>query len=238
VAPPTVLDWPAKAGAAARELRSRRVRSPGGPPGPPDGGGGGDGGGGSGGPARREPRGEAAGLLALALALLGITTLFATLIAVALLLRRSAPDWRAQASPALGALWASSACLLASGLAVELAARQARAASPARRAVLGWLGASLVLGAAFVAAQTTLWLAWWRGGFGPSAGGYAAVFFALTGLHALHVLGGLAYLAALLARWAPAGATPPAASVSHGALYWHFMGALWLVLFALLVVVR
>ncbi|HEX6885803.1 MAG TPA: cytochrome c oxidase subunit 3 [Planctomycetota bacterium] len=234
-APPArPLDSPA--GTAVLEPPPRRARS-GGPPRPPEDGGGGDGGRGGGDGARGEGP-EDIGRLALGLALLGISTLFAVLIAVALLLRRPAPDWRGGARPPLGALWASSACLLLSSLAAERAARRARAGSGARRAVARGLATSLALGLAFVAAQVALWLAWRRAGHVPAASGYAAVFFSLTGLHALHVLGGLAFLGALWARWRRPSADPPAGSVRLGALYWHFMGVLWLVLVALFVLVR
>lgn len=234
-APPArPLDSPA--GTTLLEPPPRRARSGGRPPDPPRDGGGGDGGRGDGAPAGEGP--EGLGRLALGLALLGITTLFAVLIAVALLLRRPAADWQGSGRPPLGALWASSACLLLSSLAIERAARRARAGSAARRAVARALAASLVLGLAFVGAQVALWLAWRRAGHVPAASGYAAVFFSLTGLHALHVLGGLAFLGALWVRWRRPSADPPVASVRLGALYWHFMGALWLVLVALFVLVR
>lgn len=225
------------AGTELLEPPPRRARSGGRPPRPPEDGGGGDGGRGGGDGARGDGP-EGVGRLALGLALLGITTLFAVLIAVALLLRRPAPDWRGSARPPLGALWVSSALLLFSSLTAERAARRARAGHAARRAVTRGLAASLALGLAFVAAQVALWLAWRRDGHVPAASGYAAVFFSLTGLHALHVLGGLAFLGALWARWRGSAADPPAGSVRLGALYWHFMGVLWLVLVTLFVLVR
>ena len=198
-----------------------------------------DGGGGDGGGDGAFPAGDAGGVgpFALALALAGITTLFVVLIAVWLCLRRPAADWRAaEASGALDPLWFSTACLLASSAAVELAARRARTGNAARHATLRWLVAGLALGLGFVVAQVWLWIGLWRAGIVPSASGYAAVFFALTGLHALHVLGGLGFLGVLVlwlrrrARHVP--------SVRLGAVYWHFMGALWLVLFTLLYFVR
>jgi cytochrome c oxidase subunit 3 len=181
-----------------------------------------------------------AGSLALLLALIGIATLFTVLIAVWLFLRRPAPDWRASAGGgALDALWLSSACLFLSSAAVECAARRARMGFDARRIVRRWLSASVLLGAAFVAAQIHLWTVLWHGGLVPSTSGYAAVFFAVTGLHGLHVLGGLAFLSHLTLRHSRAAVRAVrASSVRLGAVYWHFMGALWLVLFTLLYFVR
>jgi cytochrome c oxidase subunit 3 len=216
--------------------RGRR-RKHGGPPSVPPEGSDGGGGGGDGDGSWRAGGADEVGPFALALALAGIATLFLVLIAVWLFLRRPAPDWRAASTTgALDALWLSTACLAASSAAVELAARRARAGSAVRRATLRWLGASLVLGLAFLAAQVWLWIDLWHAGLVPSASGYAAVFFALTSLHALHVGGGLGFLGALTLRLSRGAAR--VASVRLGALYWHFMGALWVVLFGLLYFVR
>jgi heme/copper-type cytochrome/quinol oxidase subunit 3 len=217
--------------------RPRRSHGRGPPPRDPRdhgrGGGGGEGG------SEWESFADDAGSFALVLALIGIGTLFAVLIAVWLFLRRPAPDWNASSAGAsLDALWISSALLFGSSVAIERAARVARL--PERRAAtLRWIVASLALGLAFVGAQAELWTTLWRAGLVPSSSGYAAVFFALTGLHALHVLGGLGFLGFLGARHRRRVAEPPAAaSVRRGAIYWHFMGALWLVLFTLLYFVR
>jgi cytochrome c oxidase subunit 3 len=234
--PPVSFEVGRAAAVLVAPRRGRR-REHGGPPlVPPDdpGGGGGDGDGDgswSGGGA-----GEI-GPFALGLAMAGITTLFLVLIAVWLFLRRPAPDWRAAgASGALDALWVSTTCLAASSAAIELAARRARAGMAVRRSTLRWLAASMVLGLGFLAAQLWLWIGLWRAGLVPSASGYAAVFFALTGLHALHVVGGLGFLGAL-SLWLRKSAAR-LSTVRLGALYWHFMGALWLVLFTLLYFVR
>lgn len=232
--PPVSIEAGRVAAVLVAPRRGRR-REPGGPPRlpPEDSDGGGDGGGGGPPPAGGA---DEVGPFALALAMTGITTLFAVLIAVWLFLRRPAPDWRVADAGALDALLFGTACLLASSAAVELAARRARGGMAERRATLRWLGASLGLGLAFLAAQVWLWVGLWRAGLVPSASGYAAVLFALTGLHALHALGGLGFLGAL-ALWLRRSAER-VPSVRLGAVYWHFMGALWLVLFTLLYFVR
>jgi len=176
--------------------------------------------------------------------LLGIGTFFTVLVMVALLLRRPAADWRAQDAPStIHALWISTALLLASSLAIEMAARHARHGTSARAAVLRRLRVGLLLGLGFLGAQASLWLSWWWAGLVPSSSGFAAVFFVCTGLHALHVLGGLTFLLFLERRFRQRdGAGTPGArvlsSVRLAAVYWHFMGVIWLVLFALLYFVR
>src|SRR5262245_3226977 len=94
--------------------RDRRKKQGGPPLVPPEDADGGGGGGGDGedGSFRRSGTDEV-GRFALVLALAGITTLFAVLIAVWLFLRRPAPDWRAGDAHAPDALWLSTACLVA-----------------------------------------------------------------------------------------------------------------------------
>jgi cytochrome c oxidase subunit 3 len=68
---------------------------------------------------------------------------------------------------------------------------------------------------------------------------YAGFFYILTGIHAVHVLGGIVALGAILLRsWNYTEYGPEleyrrnlARSVGW---YWHFMGLLWIVLFLLL----
>lgn len=228
---PSVLA-PRRKGERARPTPPHRP--PGGSDRPGDGDGGGEGEG---------AQGDAAGAgrFALGLAMAGIATLFLVLFAVWLFLRRRASDW-----PPPGpfrpphALWISTFLLAASSAAVESAARVARAVREGGRlACLRRLGASFLLGIAFLAAQIFLWRALWRSGLVPSASGYAAVFYALTGLHGLHVLGGLLFQGGLLLDLRRAGsflARRHAARLC--ATYWHFMGAIWLVLFTLLYFVR
>ena len=81
------------------------------------------------------------------------------------------------------------------------------------------LGIAIALGVAFLALQTTLWLEMIGAGFVPSAtGAYGAVFFAITFAHAAHLLVGVVGLAVCW-RLGP--------RLSHWAIYWHFVGAVW-----------
>ena len=228
--------------APTREGATRPVQTGGpGGPGRPDGGGGGGGDGGGGDGQGAESDSAGAGRFALGLAMAGISTLFVVLFAVWIFLRKRAPDWPPPGAPGPPhALWISTGFLAASSAAVEVAARIARALDAARRAAcLRWLGLGLLLGVAFLSAQVFLWRALWSSGLVPSSSGYAAVFFALTGLHGLHVLGGLCFLGSLVfdLRRAPSYLARRHA-VRLAAIYWHFMGAIWLVLFTLLYFVR
>jgi len=190
---------------------------------------------------QREAPGPETGSLALGLLLAGITTLFCVLLAVWIFLRRGASDWEPvrAAIPRMG-LWSATLLLLASSVAIEHAARIARAAlAKDRGRILGWLGFSAALGVAFVGVQVGVLFGMWNDGYLPSSSGYGAVFYALATLHALHILGGLGYELVVAARLrADAGTLVHRHSLRLAAIFWHFMGLLWAILFTLLYLVR
>jgi cytochrome c oxidase subunit 3 len=160
------------------------------------------------------PRAQRNRELALLLVLATVVMLFAG-FAAALLVRRTADDWRPISLPPLMG-W-TTAVLLGSSAAL---ARAVRAGSPDR-----WLVVAALAGLAFLAGQLVALAAWAEHGVPVTAGPYAAFVYALAGVHAVHVGGGLAALAATRHR-------PPAFALA--ATYWHFMGGVWCVLLALL----
>jgi heme/copper-type cytochrome/quinol oxidase subunit 3 len=97
-----------------------------------------------------------------------------------------------------------------------------------------WLLATIVLGAVFLAGQGWEYAELLAHGVGLRAGIYPSAFFTLTGFHGLHVLVGLIALVVLLA------VADHRHVVRHGtvafepiSLYWHFVDAVWVVIFAL-----
>ena len=95
------------------------------------------------------------------------------------------------------------------------------------------IAATFLLGLLFFGLQVELWVSVWRAGLLPSAGAYPSVFWGLTCFHALHVLVGLVALGVLGWRvgqgyYNPARHLP----VRLWTMYWHFVGAVWLLIFA------
>jgi cytochrome c oxidase subunit III len=127
--------------------------------------------------------------------------------------------------PALNTLvlLTSSACLQFA--LVSLRRGRASRAAPA-------LIATTVLGALFLVLQVQVWKQVFAAGLRPEGGPYPSVFYALTFFHALHVVVGLFALAAL-SFWALRGVYSAARHlpVRLWALYWHFVGAVWVVLY-------
>ncbi|MBS0331497.1 MAG: heme-copper oxidase subunit III [Proteobacteria bacterium] len=96
------------------------------------------------------------------------------------------------------------------------------------RLILG-LSLSLILGAVFAGVQAHEWL---NKPFTPKTDAYGSLYFTITGVHIAHVLVGLLILACLIV-WAAMGRFDARRHlhVTLGVLYWHFVDAVWLVVF-------
>jgi heme/copper-type cytochrome/quinol oxidase subunit 3 len=95
----------------------------------------------------------------------------------------------------------------------------------------GRVALATLLGAGFLAIQFQVWGRMIDAGMLPSYGPYPSVFFGLTVFHALHVAVGIAALGGL-AGGAALGRRPVSAlSLRLWTIYWHMVGAVWLVMF-------
>ncbi len=73
--------------------------------------------------------------------------------------------------------------------------------------------------------------------FVPSHGIYFALYFTLTGLHALHVIGGVIVIGAIWGPFAKLWKTDPdryTNRVEVSGLFWHFVDLVWIFLFPIL----
>lgn len=168
--------------------------------------------------------------LAVWVGIAGIVMFFAA-ISSAMIVRRSAEDWLSLEPPAI--LWASTAALALSSATFELAKRAVRhgGVKDLRR----WITATALLGVGFIAAQLAGWSDLLSQGIGLSGHPSAMFFYLFTAAHGAHVLGGICALGYVTARASLRRTWPrPKAVVEAAALYWHFMGVLWLYILALL----
>jgi cytochrome c oxidase subunit 3 len=96
------------------------------------------------------------------------------------------------------------------------------------RLVLG-LGMAAILGIAFLVIQ---YFEWADKPFVLAATSYSSLYFVITGFHMAHVVVGVAMLIALTA-WSAMGYFNRVryAHIHIGALYWHFVDAVWLAVF-------
>jgi len=98
-----------------------------------------------------------------------------------------------------------------------------------------WLGITVVLGAGFLVGQLLAWEQLRHLGIFVSTNPSSSFFYVLTGVHGLHLLGGIGALATVLVRtWQGRYTADAHAGVTNCAAYWHFMDLLWLYLLVLL----
>lgn len=178
----------------------------------------------------RLPPSATASRVGLAVLLAVVTSLFALTISAYLMRMEMSHDWRPLPTP--GLLWWNTAALAMGSLALQwawVAARRGQAEALRRGLILGGL---CTLG--FVFGQALVWRQLQQAGYYMASNPANAFFFLLTTLHVLHLLGGLVAWARTLLR-ARRGATPGElrAAVELCALYWHYLLAVWIVLFAL-----
>lgn len=97
-----------------------------------------------------------------------------------------------------------------------------------RRLALG-MGVGAVLGMVFLVVQ---YFEWSAKAFGLASSPYSSLYFTVTGFHMAHVVVGVVMLWALFA-WSLMGYFNRVryAHIHIGALYWHFVDAVWLVVF-------
>ncbi len=141
-------------------------------------------------------------------------------------------DWRSMPEPPL--LWINSLVLLASSLAWEIARRAAHALERERMRRMALMGA--VLGLLFLAGQLLLWQQYQAAGYYLAANPANAFFYLLTGLHGLHLAGGVFACARAVGQFGmDEGGRRAAYNIELCAVYWHFLLLVWVLLAGLLV---
>ena len=177
-----------------------------------------------------------AGVLGMWIFLATLAVLFAAAVVGYLVVRLKATQWPPPGMPRLPAgLGLATVILISASVTVHLAHRAMRAdelAASGRR-----LAATLALVSAFLMVQLWNWWALIRLHATAASNLYAFTFFMLTGLHAAHVVGGIVLLAVVWARARRLRyGSGHHAGVTYAAMYVHFLDAVWLVLYGVMVV--
>lgn len=168
------------------------------------------------------------------IALAAITMSFAALTSALVVRQGAAINWQPITLPSI--LYANTVVLLASSVTLEIGRRRiagyARGVKTQIASPMRWLLITLALGLLFVGGQYMAWLRLKAAGLYLATNASSSFFYVFTGVHAFHVLGGLAgliYVMNKLNRSILRRSTFAAA-----AQYWHFMGILWLYLLLVL----
>ena len=162
-----------------------------------------------------------------------ISTIFFCLFIVTYSDRLVYPDWQKMPEPLM--LWLNTLILLISSaffLNAQIAAKNNQFIIVKKRLiVIGFLALAFLIG------QLIVWLQFINLGYYVSSNPANAYFYVFTALHGLHLLGGLIYwLITIRKVWVPSNIV--IAKVKHTvelcAIYWHFLLAVWIVLFGLM----
>lgn len=147
----------------------------------------------------------------------------------------TANDWRPIAIPQM--LWVSTSLILLSSVTFEAARKFIKRGED--KGYRLWLMITVALGFGFLATQLLAWRDLVAAGIYVATNPHSSFFYVLTGVHGLHLLGGILMLGFLLLQaWRSGGEGLARArrvdSVDAVAIYWHFMDGLWIYLFLLL----
>lgn len=147
--------------------------------------------------------------------------LFAALLFAYAVVRSQASAWPPPGTPPFprGAAAMNGLLLIAPGFAL----RRARTGGPR------FAAAALGLGTLFLLMQVSLWGRLVASHLGPGTGALGDAFFALSGFHALHVLGGLVAIALLLRGRAPADTR--VRRLRLATMYMDFVAVVWVIVF-------
>ncbi len=162
---------------------------------------------------------------------LAVATVLFSLTVVTYADRMLVSDWRVLPEPLV--LWLNTALLVLSSIALQ------RACGAAHRGQIEGVRSGLltagILAFGFLAGQLMAWQQLVDLGYFAATNPANAFFYLVTALHGLHLLGGLVAWARTSAKVRRGVALDRVRlSVELCAVYWHFLLAIWLILFGLL----
>lgn len=166
--------------------------------------------------------------------------LFGSLFSSYALLRTGAPSWPDQStvvSVPLATL--NTLILISSSVTMVLAWASLGAARTSGRVnrYRLYMGLTLLLGAAFLVVKAIEYADKLSHGLIPATDNFLGLYFTMTGLHALHVVGGMVVNAYLLGPGLAMWRSDPARftnRVEVAGIYWHFVDVVWIFLFPVL----
>tara|TARA_Y100000817_G_scaffold48033_1_gene33960 strand:+ start:3693 stop:4292 length:600 start_codon:yes stop_codon:yes gene_type:complete len=101
-----------------------------------------------------------------------------------------------------------------------------------------YMGLTLLFGAIFLVVKYFEYTGKFHHGIYPSSSTFMGIYFTLTGLHVLHIIGGMVVMGYM---WLPIGSKIWGESpelytnrIETAGLYWHFVDLVWIFLFPIL----
>lgn len=157
--------------------------------------------------------------------------LFGALFSSYILLRTGNPNW-VQEPMNVPLATLNTMFLITSSVTVVMAWASCRLGDFKKFRMYGWV--TFLLACGFMVIKAIEYSTEFSHGLYPSTNNFMAVYFALTGLHGLHVLGGMVVIGYLLLPGAKLWKKEPehfTNRVETFGLYWHFVDLVWIFLF-------
>ena len=182
----------------------------------------------------RPDSGLANGKLGIWLFLASEVMLFGALFSTYIILRTGATEWpHGELSVQLGAL--NTVLLISSSVTMVMAWAMLKLHNWGRHRL--YLLATFALAGIFLVNKYFEYSDHLARGEGPSHSTFLAIYFTLTGLHGLHIVGGMVVMAYLLGPGAKLWKQNPdqfTNRIEYTGLYWHFVDLVWIFLFPVL----
>ncbi|MGC1483413.1 MAG: heme-copper oxidase subunit III [Candidatus Acidiferrum sp.] len=167
---------------------------------------------------------------AIVLGMISIVMFFMAMASAFIFLRATNAEWVPLHLPSI--IWFNTAVLLSSSLVMEMARRRLGHGDVQQFRKL-WLAAT-ALGVTFLIGQLVAWRQLVLAGFYVATNQASSFFYIFTGLHGLHLFGGICALLYVCFRKFERAKVSRSAAAEITSYYWHFMDGLWIFLFALL----
>lgn len=169
-------------------------------------------------------------------ALSAIAMSFAALTSALYVREGAATDWHHIVLPSI--LWFNTLALVASSITLEVARHRVaafmRGRESHRSVPMLWLNATMLLGLIFIVGQYLAWLKLRSQGLYLPTNPNSSFFYLFTGVHAVHVLGGLGGLTRVMVKFRSTVRPLLRSTLDATSYYWHFMGVLWIYLLFIL----
>jgi cytochrome c oxidase subunit 3 len=174
------------------------------------------------------------GKLGIWLFLASEVMLFGALFSTYIILRMGAPEWpHGELNVPLGTI--NTIILIGSSMTMVMAWASLKMHDWSKHRL--YLIATVVLAIVFLINKYFEYAAHFASGELPSKSTFLAIYFTLTGLHALHILGGITVMAYFLGPGAKLYQKNPdqfTNRIEYTGLYWHFVDLVWIFLFPVL----
>jgi heme/copper-type cytochrome/quinol oxidase subunit 3 len=182
----------------------------------------------------RPDTGLANGKLGIWLFLASEVMLFGALFSTYILLRVGATEWpHHELNIPLGAI--NTVILISSSVTMVMAWASLKMNQWGKHRL--YLTATVVLSLLFLLNKYFEYGAHFRAGEGPWHTTFLAIYFTMTGLHMLHILGGVVVMVYFLGPGAKLWKSNPEQftnRIEYTGLYWHFVDLVWIFLFPVL----